>query len=280
MELENMANVDTASQDQQEPEQADVSGQVTTPGAEPTAQSQEDQTKDQSKDQSGGQSENQTENQPETAQGAQSEQAVPVIPIQFNHEYKELTVSEAANWAQKGMYADKLLADLSVLAAASSAESIPALMKQLKAAHETMLLSKYKEQCGGNEELANKLLEIDRGKWTQRAPEISKSWEQAFQEDANAVNKRLAEEFIKMQKEFGIEKFDQLPAEVVNVAVKNNIPLSDAYLRYQYAQNKQAQAAAENQKAAKQATPGSLKAGEEQPQQSAAVAAMLQGVFG
>lgn len=263
---------DTVPQDQQEAVQhADDTQQDTIPAADTDAQQQDRQAQ-----QDGGNADAQQDGTQDDGQDV----AAPVIPIQFNHEYRELSINEAATWAQKGMYADKLLADLSVLAAASSAESIPALMKQLKSAHETMLLSKYKEQCGGNEELANKLLEIDRGKWIQRAPEISKSWEQAFQEDANAVNKRLAEEFIKMQKEFGIEKFDQLPAEVVNVAVKNNIPLSDAYLRYQYAQNKQAQAAAENQKAAKQATPGSLKAGEEQPQQSAAVAAMLQGVFG
>ena len=262
---------DTVPQDQQEAVQhADDTQQDTTPAADTDAQQQDRQAQ-----QDGGNADAQQDGTQDDGQDV----AAPVIPIQFNHEYRELSINEAATWAQKGMYADKLINNLAGLAAASNADSIPALVDQLRSAHETMLLQKYTEQCGGDKDLANKLLEIDRSKWQEQAPKIAKGWDASYQEDANALNKRLAEEFLAMQKEFGIDKFDQLPAEVINSAVKNNIPLSDAYLRYQYTQHKQAQAAAESQKAAKQATPGSLQSGGDPPQQDATVAAMLQGVF-
>lgn len=214
-----------------------------------------------------------------TVQPPAGQDGAPVVPIQFNHQYRELSIAEAATWAQKGMQADSLLQDLQYLAAANGAGSIPALLKALRGAHESMLIDQYSKRTGGDEQLARQLVELEQHKYGAAAQQIGQQQQQAQQQAAGQINQRLADEFIALQREIPeIGRFDQLPQAVIERSVKTGIPLLDSYLRYQYAAQRAAGQARQQQQAADSASAGSMhSASGDQP--GAAVSAMLRGLF-
>lgn len=214
-----------------------------------------------------------------TVQPPAGQDGAPVVPIQFNHQYRELSIAEAATWAQKGMQADSLLQDLQYLAAANGAGSIPALLKALRGAHESMLIDQYSKRTGGDEQLARQLVELEQHKYGAAAQQIGQQQQQAQQQAAGQINQRLADEFIALQREIPeIGRFDQLPQAVIERSVKTGIPLIDSYLRYQYAAQRAAGQARQQQQAADSASAGSMhSASGDQP--GAAVSAMLRGLF-
>ena len=214
-----------------------------------------------------------------TVQPPAGQDGAPVVPIQFNHQYRELSIAEAATWAQKGMQADSLLQDLQYLAAANGAGSIPALLKALRGAHESMLIDQYSKRTGGDEQLARQLVELEQHKYGAAAQQIGQQQQQAQRQAAGQINQRLADEFIALQREIPeIGRFDQLPQAVIERSVKTGIPLIDSYLRYQYAAQRAAGQARQQQQAADSASAGSMhSASGAQP--GAAVSAMLRGLF-
>lgn len=81
------------------------------------------------------------------------------------------------------------------------------------------------------------------------------------------VHCRLAEEFIRLSEEFpDLRDPDELPDAVLDTAVREGIPLLDAYLRFRWQEEKRIASAARHQQEAAQRSAGSLQQGAEDPQ--------------
>lgn len=262
------------------PEQQAQNGQAGTPRQAQQAQNGQAGTSQQAQQAGAADEQNgQGGEQAGTVQPPAGQDGAPVVPIQFNHQYRELSIAEAATWAQKGMQADSLLQDLQYLAAANGAGSIPALLKALRGAHESMLIDQYSKRTGGDEQLARQLVELEQHKYGAAAQQIGRQQQQAQRQAAGQINQRLADEFIALQREIPeIGRFDQLPQAVIERSVKTGIPLIDSYLRYQYAAQRAAGQARQQQQAADSASAGSMQSASG-AQPGAAVSAMLRGLF-
>lgn len=210
--------------------------------------------------------------------GEQSEEFK--FPVQFNHQIRELTLDETTDAVQKGLYAEQLIGKLAFLASASGAKNVNEFIDTMITAHEDSVKSRYSEECGGNEELAEKLMKADREQWDDGGKKLFAGWNDTIREQEGDINRRLAEQFIELQGEVGeFKSFDEVPKSVVNTAIKQNISLLDAYLRYRHAQQKKTDAANEQQAAAKKASAGSLNAGAVSSSDPA-LSAALSGIFG
>lgn len=158
------------------------------------------------------------------------------IPIKFNHERRELTVEEATTWAQKGMFHEKVIDDLRELAGNQGLE-LQEFVSRLKRADDDFLMERLMEEAGGNKEVAQKLMELERFKRKSAFDQRMQNEQQAEQNERQALSDRLAAEFVELQAEFpDVAEFKKLPQEVVNMAIDKNIHLQDAYARHLRAQ--------------------------------------------
>jgi hypothetical protein len=77
------------------------------------------------------------------------------------------------------------------------------------------------------------------------------------------ITRRLAEEFFELREEFpALHSPEQLPDAVLDLAVKKNIPLFDAYLRFRYEEEKRVRREEERRRQAAADAVGSLMQGE------------------
>lgn len=202
----------------------------------------------------------------------------PIVPIQYNHEYRELSIAEASELAQKGLQAEELMGKLRLLASAQGRESVGAMIKSLLDGHEEMLREKFREKVG-DEELVERLVATEREKYTAGAAKMADEEKAAEQESREATTRRLAEEFMELRKEFpDIQDFKGIPDSVLQQSIGQKISLLDAYLRYQYAEYKKREQAEKSAKAAKEASAGSMQS-QAKNADRAAIDAALEGVF-
>ena len=110
----------------------------------------------------------------------------------------------------------------------------------------------------------------------------AKTWfeKAAEQESREAATKRLAEEFMELQKEFPeIKDFQGIPDSVLHQSIGKKISLLDAYLRYQRSEQKKRDQAEASAKAAKESSTGSMQS-QAEGAENAIISAALKGVFG
>lgn len=159
------------------------------------------------------------------------------IPVKFNKEVKNITAEQAASLAQKGMKFEMIedeflkLRNLAAKSKMSVREYINHLENEQSAARREELL----EECGGNEALADRVMELESG-----APQ-------------NDGLEELKEYFPT------VKSLDDLPRAVVESARLKGENLLNSYLRFRFI--KRRQKAEENlfESAAKNASIGSLK---------------------
>lgn len=189
-----------------------------------------------------------------TAQEAEDttgEEPAFVLPVQFNHENRELTLEEAQTYAQKGMQFDSMSPMLDKMRTIAAAQNISMkdMVDNLWGAFERSHRQEILQRVGGNEEAADALMEKKRSEWNA-AFETAKSTEaQAEQDSRKALENRLMEGYTEIRETFPNEypEFKNIPQAVVNDAIKNNRSLLDALLRYRHKegvkieQNKQTQ---------------------------------------
>ncbi|MBE6728990.1 MAG: hypothetical protein E7568_02005 [Ruminococcaceae bacterium] len=148
----------------------------------------------------------------------------PFIPVKFNKETRNLTVSEASCLSQKGLKYDAISPQWEKLKLfarqenMSTAQFLDALEKE-RTQRKTEELTR---QCGGNSDMAKRIMELEGVK----------------------------EEVIRGEKDFK-EYFphkstDSLPSEVLDRVKENNSNLLDEYLRYK-ARNENVKRAEEKQ---------------------------------
>ncbi len=141
-----------------------------------------------------------------------------IIPIKFNKEVKELTVSQAAQLAQKGLKYDLIWEDYERLKklAKLSQKSVPEFLTWLEEENRNIKRKELYEKCGGDEALAEHIIELE-------------------EKNSDINTSSLAE----VQQYFPeIKSKEDLPNEVVLSAELKGTLLLDEYLRYILAQKK------------------------------------------
>ncbi len=150
---------------------------------------------------------------PEKAEtGAPETESGVTIPIKFNKEIKNITADEAARLAQKGMKYDIICKDYEALRNLSlkNGKSVSGYLADLKAEDHNRRLLALTEKCGGDEDLAKHILELESG------------------EEYRDVNG-----FDELQESFPeIKSPEDLPQEVLDAARLKGTRLLDEYLRY------------------------------------------------
>lgn len=203
------------------------------------------------------------------------------IPVQFNHESRDLTVEEAQLYAQKGMKFDELTPTLDKLRmlASETGKSVPEMVEALVTARENALKERLLQEAGGNESVAERLMELEMQK-RKAAFETVKANEATAEKNARQETvERLAAEFAELKAEhpeYG--EFKDVPKAVVNDAIRNKIPLKYAHAHYFAQQHKKIEQNKASQARAAAASVGSQAsvpaAGETDP----AIAALMRGL--
>lgn len=212
--------------------------------------------------------------------------------VQYNHEELRLSRDEATALAQKGMRLDRLeeqtgtqaselvpLLDKLRFLAVSNSKTLPEMVDALVESQDKQLYESILAECDGNDAIAQRLFDAEKAK-RQGLFESQKQETAAAQEKQKAdLTKRLADEFVELQREFPeLAEFSAVPKSVLDMAVKG-ANLTDAYLRYQHAENRKAAAAKAAQESAAKASPGSQAAGAGETTDPT-IDAMLAGVWG
>ncbi len=215
---------------------------------------------------------------PDDAAAQPTEEVKPItVPIQFNHEDREIPLDEAATIIQKSLKDEPILQKLQVLAAGCN-KSMDEMVNMLVEANDQMLRSRFLEETGGNERAADILLE-DARRQRQSAFDSRKQAEaQEAENNRQQESDRLATEFIELQKECPeYEKFSDLPKAIVQMASAKKITLCEAALRYERAERKKIEQNQQQQAAASAATTGS-RASTSDDGEDPLIAAMMAGV--
>ncbi len=228
-----------------------------------------------------------TPDTPAEATTPAGEEAVPaaeqpvMVPVKFRHESRELTMEEAATYAQMGMKLQSLQPTMDKLRmmAAGHGQSLTAFVDAWAAAEERATMERLLQKTGGDRETAQRLLRLEQED-RQKACQAHASREQeAAQDDKAAITTRLATEFGELRQAFpALSGFDALPETVVEDAVQNGRHLLDAYLRHQHSERQRIEQNQAAQETAAKASAGSQADHPATNTMDAATAAMLRGV--
>lgn len=160
----------------------------------------------------------------------------PTIPVKFNNAVKQLTVSEAAELAQKGLKFDMIQAEYERICelAAANGKSVSEYIDALESGKRLSRRGQLLEMCGGNEELADYIMSLE---------EKEKGNDGAF------------DELRSFYPEF--DTAEKLPVEVREAARLKGTRLLDEYLRYCLNEKRSRMAEEKNRKQAKHSATGS-----------------------
>lgn len=134
-----------------------------------------------------------------------------LIPVKFNKEVRNLTPEEAALLSQKGLKYEAIEKQWERLKAfarednSSTAEFLDALEKK----RTDKRIEELTKECGGNSEMARRIVELEKGT-----------------DDSLTGEKEFSEYFPE-------KSINELPDEVLNRAKENNSNLLNEYLRFE-----------------------------------------------
>ncbi len=134
------------------------------------------------------------------------------VEVKYNKETKKLTLSEAATLAQKGMKLESLLPIMDKLKRLSKTAgmSVDGYISHLEGRNLELRKSELLKECGGNEEIVERILSLEE-------------------------NSRLREEFEEIKAEFPqINSLDELPQEVKSAAKLKGTGLLFEHLLYEH----------------------------------------------
>lgn len=220
-----------------------------------------------------------TDTIPEAEAGESVQQPI-TIPIQYNHESRELTLEEAQKLAQKGLKFDEVSPTLEKIRflAAANGKSMQEMVDALAESQDKQLYQSILAECDGNESIAQRLFDAEKLKRQTAAESAQKEAAAAQEKEKADLAKRLADEFVELQQEFPeLAEFSAVPKAVLDAAVKGK-NLTDAYLRYQRAESKKVSAAKATQEQAAKASAGSQAEGAGETT-NPTIDAMLAGVW-
>ena len=193
--------------------------------------------------------------------GTDGVDSAPFLSVRYNHEDRELTQAEAQSYAQRGIQAEPIMADLRYLAAQDGHKSVKEFIDALKSSAENSRLENIRSQLvdDENEDLAQAILAAELSKLKDAAGVIEADEQKAFAAEYEGEHERLADEFIALQKEFPeLKEFKDVSKTVLQMAQKEKISLLDAQLRFKHAENKKIKQAEMSAAAAAQSSTGSM----------------------
>lgn len=157
------------------------------------------------------------------------------VPVKYNKEIRNLGLNEAAELAQKGLKFEAIAADYENLKciAAENGKSVSEFLCTLEESNREARKKELLEKCGGNEEMADYVLGLEK------KPEENMGLEE------------LKTEFPD------IKDISDLPQSVVENAKMKGTLLLDEYLRYLHTENNNARKAAAQGESAISASVGS-----------------------
>ncbi len=177
------------------------------------------------------------ENEATTPQNPPKQSDRQGITLKFNKETREIPYDEAVALAQKGLKFDSILPDFQRLKdlAARDGKSVSDYITEIEAmkfgSHRAEVLS----SCAGNEELADRILELEKAAGL------------GAQDKLSALSKEFPE----------IKSIDDLPSEVIDSVELLGGNLLSAYLLYNHRQQKAARDSQLKQLESKNASVGS-----------------------
>ena len=193
--------------------------------------------------------------------GTDGVDSAPFLSVRYNHEDRELTQAEAQSYAQRGIQAEPIMADLRYLAAQDGHKSVKEFIDALTSSAENSRLENIRSQLvdDENEDLAQAILAAELSKLKDAAGVIEADEQKAFAAEYEGEHERLADEFIALQKEFPeLKEFKDVSKTVLQMAQKEKISLLDAQLRFKHAENKKIKQAEMSAAAAAQSSTGSM----------------------
>lgn len=196
-----------------------------------------------------------TEEQEQTDQG---------IKVRFNHQDRELTREEAITYAQKGLKYDNIapmLDELSYLAAING-KTASELVKEYINQGEAMYRRGLEEKYGDDTEVIEMMMERyrteNKAKYEKAESQRKIAEEAAEKQARETLEGRLADAFVRLQKEFPeLQNFAELPKEVKQAAADGK-DLVTAYLLHQHREERKTSAAKQAEAAANKASAGKM----------------------
>ncbi|MCI8360109.1 MAG: hypothetical protein HFE86_02080 [Clostridiales bacterium] len=203
------------------------------------------------------------------------------VPVKYNKQYRELTPEEAGVYAQKGMKYDAMEPELAKLRqmAAASGRSLGQMIGSIYKAGEELARRDCMRLAGGNQRLADLLLDAYSQKSGKAYGDMLAAEQKALQAEKAQDKERLAGEFLELSRECPeIGSPDDLPDAVLEAAVRKGTSLTAEYLLYRHREERRVQRAEQDRLAAAQAAAGSMQefAG---AADGPALSAMLDGVW-
>ncbi len=175
----------------------------------------------------------------------------------YNHKTHQFDREQAEKLVQIGLYSEPHLKRLRYLARLSGEEGVKELLNKLITDGEQRFATDIQSKIS-DPELAHRIAESELSRLREDAP--SDDLEQNLAQSRDALNRRLAGEFVELQSEFSqVDSFASLPVEVKQQAAEEGVPLKYAYALYACRQQALISAAKEQQEAASSAATHSLK---------------------
>ncbi len=204
------------------------------------------------------------------------------LDVKFNHELRSLQKDEAVKYAQMGLAYEAEAAarsKLDLLAAAGGYKSRNAFIDMLTGQYERYIADKAHRQAAGDPELEKNLIDLMKEKNNALHRQMQKDQELEAQQAHKAQVERIADEFLDLQKTFPDYKvFDDLPGAVVQLSLKEKVPLKYALLQYNHLQGQKEKQTNTARQKAKQASAGS--AGSGGVDENARFDALMSGIWG
>ena len=159
------------------------------------------------------------------------------IPVKFNKEVKNLTAEEAATLAQKGMKFEMIEDDFCKLRDLANKQkmSVPEYINSLEKRETQIRREELLAECGGNEKLADRVLELENGEKTD--------------EGLNELREYFPT----------VKSLEDLPRAVVESARLKGENLLNSYLRYRIVRKRRIEKEAAAEQNAAQSSIGSQK---------------------
>ena len=166
-----------------------------------------------------------------------AEASEPFLSVKFNHEIQNLSETEAAQWAQKGMKYENVYEKICRAAALNGKEPtefIEALESAADAQHRQYLIDTH----GDDPELIEQLMELYNIKKEQTVSAAKEQHQKTLKDAEESTNARIANEFSQMVNggQFPeIKSLDSIPNSVIKAA-SEGMPLAYAYLLYKHSE--------------------------------------------
>ena len=148
--------------------------------------------------------------------------------------------------------------------ALSHGKSVGELIDSLMDGNDKLLYQQVLSECGDNEDAAQKLFAMQKSERQRKFEEANvREREQGAREERqerDRLQKRLADEYVALSGEIPgrFSRFADIPDPVIREAVKENISLLDAYLRFEHRESQKSEAERAKQADSAKRSAGSL----------------------